>query len=83
MVVSMNCSEGGPLRIYPCTSEVQSVTQGTKERFAKNCVARSDFPIFFLFGSLFGSPKHLHERGMNNSTQSKEDLPTLGLKPID
>ena len=51
MVVSMNCSEGGPLRIYPCTSEVQSVTQGTKEGFAKNCVARSDFPIFFLLGS--------------------------------
>ena len=51
MVASMNCSEGSPLRIYPCTSEVQSVTQGTKERFAKNYVARSDFPISFLFGS--------------------------------
>ena len=32
MVVSMNRSEGGPLRIYPCTSEVESFTQG-KKRF--------------------------------------------------
>ena len=56
MVVSTNCSEGGPLGIYPCTSEVQSVTQGTKERFAKNCVARSDFPFFFVRES---SPVHI------------------------
>ena len=55
MVVSMNCSEGGPLRIYPCTSEVQSVTQGTQERFAKNWVARSDLPIFFCSGVISGT----------------------------
>ena len=64
IVVSTTCGESGLSKVYPSTSEAESVTQGTKEQFAKRIVTGGGFPIFFFSGGISGThvlPLERHE----------------------